>query len=46
VTVAGWPCPCGGTHVKSTGNLKGRRWGITGLKCKKGLVRVKYGYGT
>lgn len=45
VTVAGWPCPCGGTHVKSTGNLKDRKWGITGLKCKKGVVRVKYGYG-
>jgi Ser-tRNA(Ala) deacylase AlaX len=42
VTVAGWPCPCGGTHVKSTGGLKDRKWGITGLKCKKGVVRVKY----
>lgn len=44
VTVAGWHCPCGGTHVKSTGGLKERRWGITGLKCKKSVVRVKYGY--
>lgn len=43
VTVAGWPCPCGGTHVKSTGDLKQRRWGITGFRCKKGVVRVKYG---
>jgi Ser-tRNA(Ala) deacylase AlaX len=42
VTVAGWPCPCGGTHVKSTGDLKDRKWGITGIKCKKGVVRVKY----
>ncbi|KAL7448720.1 hypothetical protein ACHAWC_000862, partial [Mediolabrus comicus] len=24
VTVAGWNCPCGGTHVKSTGLLKER----------------------
>jgi Ser-tRNA(Ala) deacylase AlaX len=43
VTVAGFPCPCGGTHVKSTGDLKVRKWGITGLKAKKGVVRVKYG---
>jgi len=41
VTVAGYPCPCGGTHVRSTGLLE--EWGITGLKCKKGVVRVKYG---
>jgi len=43
VRVAGWPCPCGGTHVKSTGELNGRNWGITGFRCKKGVVRVKYG---
>jgi Ser-tRNA(Ala) deacylase AlaX len=43
VRVAGWPCPCGGTHVKSTGELKSRNWGITGFRCKKGAVRVKYG---
>jgi Ser-tRNA(Ala) deacylase AlaX len=43
VTVAGFPCPCGGTHVRSTGDLKERKWGITGLKAKKGVVRVKYG---
>ena len=43
VTVAGWPCPCGGTHVKSTGGLKERKWGVTGIKSKKGVVRVKYG---
>jgi len=41
VTVAGYPCPCGGTHVKRTGEL--REWGITGLKVKKNVVRVKYG---
>jgi Ser-tRNA(Ala) deacylase AlaX len=43
VTVAGFPCPCGGTHVRSTTELKQGRWGITGLKSKKGVVRVKYG---
>ena len=43
VTVANWPCPCGGTHVKSTGLLKERQWGITGIKSKKGVVRIKYG---
>jgi len=43
VRVAGWPVPCAGTHVQSTGELKGRNWGITGLRCKKGAVRVKYG---
>jgi len=42
VTVAGWTCPCGGTHVKSTGLLKKRKWGITGLKCKKGILKIKY----
>ena len=43
VTVAGWNCPCGGTHVKSTGLLKERGWCVKGLKCKKGVVRVRYG---
>jgi Ser-tRNA(Ala) deacylase AlaX len=43
VTVAGWNCPCGGTHVRSTGELKERGWGVKGLKCKKGVVRVRYG---
>ena len=42
VTVAGWPCPCGGTHVRSTRDLKPQKWGITGIKSKKGVVRVKY----
>jgi Ser-tRNA(Ala) deacylase AlaX len=43
VTVAGWPCPCGGTHVRSTQMLKERCWGIVGIKCKKGIVRIRYG---
>lgn len=43
VTVAGYPCPCGGTHVRSTADLKERNWGITGIKAKKNVVRVKYG---
>ena len=42
VTVAGFPCPCGGTHVNSTSDLLERQWGITGIKSKKGVVRVKY----
>jgi len=46
VTVAGFPCPCGGTHVRSTGILRERQWGIVGLKCKKNVVRVRYGQGT
>ena len=46
VTVAGYPCPCGGTHVLNTADLKERQWGITGLKSKKGVVRVKYGQNT
>jgi len=45
VTVAGFPCPCGGTHVKSTSELKKyRHWNVTGIKCKKNVVRIKYGY--
>jgi Ser-tRNA(Ala) deacylase AlaX len=44
VTVAGYSCPCGGTHVRSTVELKANRWRITGLRCKKNVVRVKYGY--
>ncbi|KAL7462844.1 hypothetical protein ACHAXS_003216 [Conticribra weissflogii] len=43
VAVAGWFCPCGGTHVRSTGELKERGWGVKGLRCKKGVVRVRYG---
>ena len=43
VNVAGFSCPCGGTHVKSTGELKERGWCVKGLRCKKGVVRVRYG---
>lgn len=43
IRVAGNPCPCAGTHIRSTGELKERNWGITGFRCKKGVVRVKYG---
>jgi len=43
VTVAGYNCPCGGTHVKSTGVLKNRGWCVKGLRCKKGVVRIRYG---
>ena len=32
-----------GTHVRSTSHLRANRWGVTGIKCKKGVVRVKYG---
>jgi Ser-tRNA(Ala) deacylase AlaX len=46
VAVAGFPCPCGGTHVRSTSDLKERHWGITGIKCKKDVVRIKYGQNT
>jgi Ser-tRNA(Ala) deacylase AlaX len=56
VTVAGWSSPCGGTHVKSTGELNcknkenddndGTQWFIKALQCKKGVIRVKYGYST
>lgn len=40
VTVAGLACPCGGTHVGSTRDLKGVR--VTKLKAKKGTLRVSY----
>lgn len=40
VTVGGSSSPCGGTHVRSTAELK--NWKITGFKCKKSVVRVKY----
>ena len=42
VTVAGWSCPCGGTHVRSTLDLQERKWGIVGIKSKKGVVRIRY----
>lgn len=40
VTVAGLACPCGGTHIKSTGQLEGVR--VTKVKAKKGTLRVSY----
>ncbi|CAM9233887.1 unnamed protein product, partial [Hapterophycus canaliculatus] len=40
VTVAGLSCPCGGTHVRSTRELKGTR--VTKVKAKKGTLRVSY----
>lgn len=40
VTVAGLVCPCGGTHVSSTGQLGGVR--VTRVKPKKGTLRVSY----
>ena len=40
VGVAGFQCPCGGTHVKSTGSL--RDYTVVGIKVKKGVVRIKY----
>ena len=44
VSLANFPCPCGGTHAKSTGDLKDRGWGIKGpIKSKKGVVRIRYG---
>eukprot|EP00584_Thalassiosira_punctigera_P005667 CAMPEP_0172532292 /NCGR_PEP_ID=MMETSP1067-20121228/5401_1 /TAXON_ID=265564 ORGANISM="Thalassiosira punctigera, Strain Tpunct2005C2" /NCGR_SAMPLE_ID=MMETSP1067 /ASSEMBLY_ACC=CAM_ASM_000444 /LENGTH=305 /DNA_ID=CAMNT_0013316797 /DNA_START=103 /DNA_END=1020 /DNA_ORIENTATION=+ len=43
VTVGGGTGPCGGTHVRSTGALRERGWCVKGLKCKKGVVRVRYG---
>ncbi|KAL3781012.1 hypothetical protein ACHAW5_000403 [Stephanodiscus triporus] len=43
VKVAGRHTPCGGTHVRSTGELRGRGWCVRGLKCKGGRVRVRYG---
>jgi Ser-tRNA(Ala) deacylase AlaX len=43
VTVSGYACPCGGTHVRNTGILQTNLWNITGIKSKKGLIRIKYG---
>ena len=38
---AGCLGPCGGTHVRSTADLC--EYTVTGLRVKKGVVRVKYG---
>lgn len=44
VTIAGLSCPCGGTHVSNTIDLKDNGWHITGIKCKKDVTRIKYNY--
>ena len=36
VTVAGYPCPCGGTHVRSTGSIAGGRVGHYRSQVQKG----------
>ena len=40
VTVAGCGCPCGGTHVKSSKELK--RVTVVGFRVKKGQTRIRY----
>lgn len=40
VTIGGLACPCGGTHVQSTRQLKGTV--VTKVKAKKGTLRVSY----
>jgi Ser-tRNA(Ala) deacylase AlaX len=40
VTVAGCGCPCGGTHVKSSKELK--RVTAVGFRVKKGQTRIRY----
>jgi Ser-tRNA(Ala) deacylase AlaX len=40
VTVAGLPCPCGGTHVKSSADLGGVR--VTKVRRKKRILKVSY----
>ncbi|KAJ1428287.1 hypothetical protein B484DRAFT_329588, partial [Ochromonadaceae sp. CCMP2298] len=40
VTVGGLPCPCGGTHVRSSGELGGCK--VTKVKRKKRIVKVSY----
>jgi Ser-tRNA(Ala) deacylase AlaX len=45
VTVANFSCPCGGTHVRSTGDLQANHWRIKDIKSKKGIVRVRYEQG-
>jgi len=40
VTVAGYGCPCGGTHVKSSKELK--RVTAVGFRVKKGQTRIRY----
>ena len=40
VTVAGLPCPCGGTHTRTTSELKGLI--VTKIRRKQNLIRVSY----
>jgi Ser-tRNA(Ala) deacylase AlaX len=40
VSIAGMPCPCGGTHVESTKNLQGLE--VTKVKKKKDIYKVSY----
>jgi alanyl-tRNA synthetase len=40
VTVAGSPCPCGGTHVLHTGLLQGLE--VTRAKTKKKVLKISY----
>ncbi len=40
VTVAGFSCPCGGTHVESTKELS--EFEVTGIKVKKNVTKIKY----
>jgi Ser-tRNA(Ala) deacylase AlaX len=41
VGVAGFECPCGGTHVRSSKDCE--HYTVTGMRVKKGIVRIKYG---
>lgn len=43
VTIASLPCPCGGTHVSSTMDLKENKWNVIGIRNKKGILRIRYG---
>ena len=40
VTIGGMPCPCGGTHVKSTKELQGLS--VTKVKKKKDIYKISY----
>jgi Ser-tRNA(Ala) deacylase AlaX len=40
VTLAGLPCPCGGTHVQSTRELAACE--VTKVKKKKNIMKVSY----
>lgn len=42
VTIAGLSCPCAGTHVRKTSDLKERGWNVIGIKSKKGTTRIRY----